>query len=211
MDFGRHQAHAPSVGYRIPTVFTASVALAAGAVAIALGAVGDMSATVAITVAGGCAVLALGPVAIASHDRSAMRVRADMLLRKGFRVHPASPLLTWREAELTSERRRKALARSLTHIVRELEGRVLPGAVPLNRVAARPHVGLIRVLAERVGLLDRPVTAQGMLLVQDLVTDGFGSPLYVPERAGELESTVERCLAVLDDPKVLTARNGRLR
>ncbi len=123
----------------------------------------------------------------------------------------ASALLTWREAELTSERKRKALARSLRHVVRELEGGVLPGAVPLNRFAARPHVDLIRALAERLAALERTVTAQGMLLAHDFVTDGFGSPLYARERAAELESTVQRCLAALDDPGVLTRQNGRLR
>ncbi len=125
-------------------------------------------AIAAVAVAAGCAVLALAPAAIARRDRSVMRVRADRLLRKGVRVHSASALLTWREAELTSERKRKALARSLRHVVRELEGGVLPGAVPLNRFAARPHVDLIRALSERLAALERPVTAQGMLLARRL-------------------------------------------
>jgi hypothetical protein len=211
VDFGRHQAHAPFGARGTPTAFTAAVAFAVAAVAAVLGAVGEVSAIAAIAVAAGCAVLAFAPAAIARHDRSVLRGQADRLLRQGVRVHSASALLRWREAELTSERTRKSLARSLKHVVKELEGQVLPGAVPLIRAAARPHVDLIRVLAERLATLERPVTAQGMLLANDFVTDGIGSPLYVRERAGELESTVERCLAALDDPEVLARQNGRPR
>ena len=49
-----------------------------------------------------------------------------------------------------------------------------------------------------------------MLLAQDFVTDGFGSPLYVRERSADLEPAVERCLAVLDDPKALLSNDGRV-
>lgn len=177
---------------------------------LVLGAVGDMPSIVAVGVAAGCAGLALTPTLIARHDRSVMRSRADRLLRGGARVHPDSALLTWREAELTSERHRKVLARSLRFVIRELEGRVLPGPVPLNR-AVRSHVESIRALAERLAALERPVTAQGILLVEDFVTDGFGSPLYVPERAADLEPSIEHCLAALDNPAVFAQSNGRVR
>jgi hypothetical protein len=210
MDFGRNHAHAPWRSRRVPTALAASVALAAAAVVLVLGAVGDMPSIVAVAVAAGCAGLALAPTLIARHDRSVMRSRADRLLRGGVRVHPDSALLTWRETELTSQRHRNVLARSLGHVVRELEGRVLPGPAPLSR-AARSHVDSIRALAERLAALERPVTAQGMLLVEDFVTDGFGSPLYVPERAADLEPLIERCLAALDDPTVFAKRDGRVR
>ena len=62
---------------------------------------------------------------------------------------------------------------------------MLPSAVPLNRAGARPHVDLIRALAARL-LAPAPVSARGVLLVQELLTDGYHSPLYDRERAGDL-------------------------
>jgi len=48
-----------------------------------------------------------------------------------------------------------------------------------------------------VGDLDRPASRQGLLLVQNLLTDG-GSPLYDRDRIDELPETVRRILVALD-------------
>ncbi len=74
-----------------------------------------------------------------------------------------------------------------------LDGNALPGAVPLNRRGVRPYTASLAALAERVGDLSRPVAPRGMLLLEDLLTNG-DSPLYarenvdmLPERLREIE------------------------
>jgi hypothetical protein len=211
MDLARHQGRAAPIGARRgTTTLIASVWLVIAAGALAVGVLGGLPSLVTVTITGMLAAVALVPVAMAAHDRAVLREHANDLLRAGARVHPDSALLTWREAELTSEGKRKRLARALEQAVSELEGRLLPGPVPLS-FAARGHADLIRELADRLAAVDRPVTARGMLLAEDFVTDSFGSPLYVPERAEALESTVERCLAALDDATVLAETGGEKR
>ena len=124
--------------------------------------------------------------------RAEERRRADELLRAG-----TDEMLATRAAELTSLRNRRALARSLEATARELDGRVLPSAVPLNRAGARPHLDLIRALAARL-LAPAPVSARGVLLVQELLTDGYHSPLYDRERAGDLRPALEESLSALE-------------
>jgi hypothetical protein len=211
VDFARHHVQAAPIGARRgTTTLIASVWLIAAAGALAVGVLGDLPSLVTVTITGMFAAVALVPVAMAAHDRAVLREHANDLLRAGARVHPDSALLTWREAELTSDGNRKRLARALEQAVAELEGRLLPGPVPLSR-AARGHGDHIRELADRLAAVDRPVTARGMLLAEDFVTDGFGSPLYVPEHAEALEPTVGRCLAALDDATVLTETRGEKR
>jgi hypothetical protein len=111
----------------------------------------------------------------------------------------ASPLVVWRAAQLTSSRSRRVLARSLHATVVDLDAGLLPGASPLNRMAARPQAQLIQALADRLADLSRPVLARGILLVEALLTDGTG-PLYARGRAGELQGALEQCLTALDDP-----------
>ena len=129
-------------------------------------------------------------------ERRAQRRLADELLLAGAAAYPDS-LLGGRAHELTSERERRMLARSLERTVRELEGRVLPSAVPLNRAGARPHVELVRALARRLRA-DEPVTARGVLLVQEFLGDGHGSPLYNRERVPDVRPALEECLAALE-------------
>ena len=81
-------------------------------------------------------------------------------------MHPDSALLVWRAAELTSTRERRRYARSLRSVVKELDGKHLPGAVPLNRRGLRPYAAALAALAERLGDLSQPVTPRSMLLVQ---------------------------------------------
>ena len=109
------------------------------------------------------------------------------------------------------------LAKALRGVVSELDARRLPGASPLNRSGARPHAGLIQALADRVGDLERPVSARGLLLVEDLLTDGWG-PLYARNRVGEIGASLRRCLTTLDDGRghmsvrtvSLASPNGRM-
>ena len=108
-----------------------------------------------------------------------------------------SPLLSWRAAELTSASYRRSLARSLRGVVRDATARISISASPVNRQAARGEVEAIERLATRLGDLDHPAEPRGILFVEDLLTDGFG-PLYARERASDLRSALDRCLAALD-------------
>jgi hypothetical protein len=105
----------------------------------------------------------------------------------------------WRAAELTAPENRLDLARSVARLVRAADVRYLPGATPLNRLVVREESETLRALVERLEDLDRPVTAKGVLLIDRLLTDGYG-PLYVPYRAGELRSTLARIAKRLDAP-----------
>jgi hypothetical protein len=185
--------------FRVPKPFRAALPLAAlGLLPVACALLGVTPWTTALVIAAGFALLACIRGALRANKLSALRRIADGLLRTGVRLNPHSPLLTWRAAELTSDRNRRILSRSLGRVIRELDGRTLPGPSPLNCAGARPHLGLIRRLRERLSDLDRPVEARGVVCVQDLLTDGFASPLYARERISELPGALEHCLAELD-------------
>ena len=94
--------------------------------------------------------------------------------------------------------KRRQLAKSLDGLVRELRGPVrLPGASPLNHVGLRPYEHELATLAERLGDTDRPVSARGLRLVNELVSYG-GSPLYDRTLVGALPATIERILGALE-------------
>jgi len=99
--------------------------------------------------------------------------------------------------DVVSARRRRSLARSLQGVLRSLDPKRLPGASPLNRRGLWLYEPELRTLQARVGDLDRPASRQGLLLVQNLLTDG-GSPLYDRDRIDELPETVRRILVALD-------------
>ena len=133
-------------------------------------------------------------------ERWASRRAADAVLRTGAHVHPLSTLLTWRAGELVSARHRRTLARSLRSIVRELERptRSLTFPVPLNRREARPNVELLRSLADRLEHVGVQVMPHGVVLIEDLLSDGLHSPLYAGNRASTpLRPALEACLAAL--------------
>jgi hypothetical protein len=106
-------------------------------------------------------------------ERRRARSQADYWIAHGFESHyPA------RVEELASARERKRTARSLAHVIGEVQGRKLPGAAPLQRAALRPCLELLERIHRR--LLDgRPVTGIGMLAVQTLLTSP-DSCLYTP-------------------------------
>ena len=107
-----------------------------------------------------------------------------------------SPRTAWRAAELVEPKNRLALARSIRRVVRCADVRFLPGATPLNRLAVREEAGTLNVLAEQLSDLVRPVRPQGVLLLDRLLTDGYG-PLYVSYRALELRDGLLRVLDAL--------------
>jgi len=134
--------------------------------------------------------------AIERRHLSTLRRLADRQLL-GTVVPRVPELVAWRAGELTSEKNRRALNRTLRGVVSELDGRLLPGSSPLNRTGVRPEAGLILALADRVGDATRPVSARGVLLVEELLTDGWG-PLYARDQVDELRPSLTRCLRTLD-------------
>ena len=160
-----------------------------------------------VAAAGGCLLVGAVRVLLELRDLWALRRAADAVLRTGARVHPYSTLLVWRAGELTSEHNRRLLSRSFRNIVRELERPSLMSAVPLNRRQAREHVELLAALRDRLGDLDSSITPRGVVLVEDLLTDGLNSPLFsggyssldeADNARPELGPVLEECLAALE-------------
>jgi hypothetical protein len=167
-------------------------------VVTAVGLATGLSWRVIASVAVACGVLAVAQIARARLALARRRREADALIRSGVRVHPASELLVWRAAELTSDRNRRTLSRSLRTIMSELQRRPFTSPIPLDRRAVWPYRWLVEALAARVGQLERPVSARGMVLVEELLTDGFMSPLYIGGEDKDVAVAVERCLRVLE-------------
>jgi hypothetical protein len=132
-------------------------------------------------------------LSLAHFELIGIRRRADLELRREPRPLLLSSFAQWRARELTSDRHRLALARAAARTERDLSPAPLPGASPLNRVAARPHAELFRRLADRLAALDRPVNPQTILQVEGLLTSPE-SPLY----ARELRASLLACLDALD-------------
>jgi hypothetical protein len=110
------------------------------------------------------------------------------------------PRLAWRTNELVAAEHRRELAQALAEVVHGSDTRYLPGASPLNRVAARQEVDLILRLAARLADLEEPVRPRGVLLVEQLL-DGGTSPLYARDRARLLHRALDEALAALDGPR----------
>jgi hypothetical protein len=136
---------------------------------------------------------------LAHAELNRVRRRADLELLREPRPNLLSTFAQWRAHELTSDRHRLAIARAVTRTERDLSPALLPGASPLNRVAARPHAELFRRLSDRLSALDCPVTPQAVLQVEELLTSA-DSPLYARERASELPRSLLASLRALDGP-----------
>jgi hypothetical protein len=122
------------------------------------------------------------------------RAEADARLLAG---ETLSPRTAWRANELTAWKNRRVLARSLRQLVKSADARLLPGATPVNRIAVREESGTILALAGLLEDFDTPVGVRGVLLLDRLLTDGYG-PLYVSYRAVELPGVLTRCGSALE-------------
>jgi hypothetical protein len=198
MELGLQARRAPGTALDIPQPAKAALPFAVIAAACPMLVLAGVAWPLAATAAAGAATYACVAALRALREREALRRAADELLVIGIAPTPHSPLLTWRIDELTSVRFRHSLGKSVKRIVSELEGHSLPSAVPLHRPGARPHLHLLRTLADRLLAIDRPVSPVGLVLVEDLLTDGYCSPLYVPHRAYALRPALEQCLAALE-------------
>ena len=191
MDFAHFDARIDGRdGLDLPRPIRSGLAVAAfGLLPLALGLAGVVRPLSGFVFA--AIFLAAGALqsALSYHELVGIRRRADLELRREPRPYLQSKYARWRASELTSGGHRVALARAVARTERDLSPALLPGASPLNRVAARPHLELFRQLAERLMALDQPVSPQAMLQAEDLLTSPE-SPLYARERAHQMRSSL---------------------
>jgi hypothetical protein len=182
---------------RIPRPGLAALPLlAVAAASVALDAAPELPWIVGVAVAGLFLVAAAARAIQRYAELRQLRTAADRLIRRDDTRTQQSPFLGWRADELTKPSRRRTLASSLRHVVRELDAAALPGASPLNRRAARPYADKLSELARLVEDPDNRISARGVLLAESLLTDA-ASPLYDRERADNLGTAlahVERAL-----------------
>jgi hypothetical protein len=131
------------------------------------------------------------------HELRLLRQQADRALLRGIAPARRSALVAWRAGELTSGAHRLAVAASVNRLLRELDPSRLPGASPLNRVAARAQQDLIVRLRARLSDLGAPVEARGVLMCEWLLGDAT-SPLYDRGRAATLPQALTRTIAALE-------------
>jgi hypothetical protein len=122
------------------------------------------------------------------------RRRADRELA-ATRLPP--PRLAWRAAELVVDDNRIALARSLADVVRASDERLLPAASPVSRAAVRECRPQLLGIAARLFDVGKPLSARGVLRVEELLTGG-ASPLYGGGDPARLTVAVGQILAILD-------------
>jgi hypothetical protein len=132
----------------------------------------------------------------ARRELAAVRRTADRLIVHEPRTADPSELIRWRSLELTTRERRRTLGREVDRVLRALDTSRLPSASPLRRPAARRHRALLEAIGAR--LRDgAPVTARGMLLIQELLRDA-GSPLFNDASEQLLARTLSRVLGALE-------------
>jgi hypothetical protein len=111
----------------------------------------------------------------------------------------SSPALALRAEQLTSEHRRRTLARSLRHAVNEalhpLPRRALFGLA--RRRAVLDAQDAIDVLVKRLRSPE-PVAAEGVALIERMLSDGAWSPLYNAGPAGALRRLVVVATSALE-------------
>jgi len=126
------------------------------------------------------------------------RTRLTRALAKG--VDPsAGDELALRARQLTSERNRKMLARSLRRTIAD-------GHLPARtraRVSIIDRRGVLNAEAAIVEMIERllsplPVRAEGMAMIELILTNADGSPLYNRSEPGALRRMVRDAIAALD-------------
>jgi hypothetical protein len=166
-------------------------------VAFALVAAPELPWEAGATTGGFFLLAAAVRVVRAEHELRELRRQADRALLRGISPAHRSALVAWRAAELTRDDHRLGVADGLDRILRELDPAKLPGASPLNRVAARAHRDLLLQLRARLADLSAPVEARGVLTAEWLVGD-VTSPLYDRSRADTLPRALTRTIAALE-------------
>jgi hypothetical protein len=107
--------------------------------------------------------------------------------------------LALRARQLTSERSRKALARTLRRSIAEayLPARTRARVSIIDRRGVLNAESAITAMVERL-LGPRPVQAQGMAMLERILTNADGSPLYNRSSPGALRQMIRAATAALD-------------
>lgn len=134
---------------------------------------------------------------LAFFRRARERAAADRWLEERRHAFGPNDAVRRRIAELTSQRERTLLAKSLRGAVRDA-GHPGFSASPLSRRAVVASADELTELADRLSDLSRSVAPRGVVLVLRLLTDG-NSPLYARERAAELPAEVARIRLALEE------------
>lgn len=111
----------------------------------------------------------------------------------------STPELTLRAAQLTSSRNRRRIARALRQVIADAYHRPFGRSriVVIRRDAVLEAQEAIETLIERIES-PTPVQAQGMALVERILTDSQWSPLYNRADAGALRHVVFQATDALD-------------
>lgn len=132
----------------------------------------------------------------ARRELEAVRRTIDRLIVHEPHSSETSSLARWRSLELTAPAYRMRLARETERVLSLLDPRLLPGASPLRRPAARRSEDLLQLLSATLAG-DRPVTARGVLLARELLREP-GSPLFSDEAEHLLPRALKRVLGALE-------------
>ena len=115
-------------------------------------------------------------------------------------ANPAStPERALRASQLTSDRRRRQLIRTLNRTLAEAQRPSVTRSLVtiVNRRAVLDAESAIQAMIERLRSPE-PVTVTGMALVELIITDGVASPLYGRTEPGTLRRNVLVATAELD-------------
>jgi hypothetical protein len=115
----------------------------------------------------------------------------------------STPELALRARELTSQRRRRQMARTLRRTVSEARRPAMTRALVsiLNRRAVLEANDAIQATIARLASPD-PVAVKGMAMLDRLITDGTSSPLYDRVEPGTLRRELLVARAELDPTPV---------
>jgi len=94
--------------------------------------------------------------------------------------------LRWRADELGSVDHRRLIARQLHRFARMGGEKVLITSVPVYLETLGPNAGELDEIADVVEQTDLPLPPRGLVLLEDLLSNGEDSPLYQPASADEL-------------------------
>ena len=111
----------------------------------------------------------------------------------------SSPELALRAVQLTSARSRRQLARTLRRTIAEAR----KPSMTRSRVTIVPRSAVLDAEAAISALIEllgspEPVTAEGMAMVEQLLTDSDSSPLYNSAEPGTLRRRVLAVIGALD-------------
>jgi hypothetical protein len=111
----------------------------------------------------------------------------------------ARPELSLRAAQLTSDRNRRGLARTLRRVINEAnETAINPFRVALiRRQAVLEAQGAIGTMIQRLNS-PRPVCAEGMAMAERIITNADCSPLYNPSEPSTLRRQILVATEALD-------------